>query len=101
MTESAGTRLDPRFSQLFWYEELHVVFLQHRRDHGGFCPSVTLMVPEEQHLLEDAAREAHARRARVLLLCDTAERALEIKERARRLLPEHREVSIERAAAGK
>ena len=62
--------------------------------------TVAIMIPEASTQLEHALRQAEARRARVSALCDTAAQVDQVAAEVARLLPEHRRVSIARAAAG-
>ena len=100
MTSAYATRIPPEYTKQFGREELHGAFLQHRGDRGGAAPCVMLMIPEGEHHFAHAMKRGRELRARVGFVCDTAEQALTVLERAGRALPKHRPVSIERAAAG-
>jgi hypothetical protein len=95
------TRIPPEHTRWAGVEELHPVHFQHRADRGGACCAVSVQVPEvPRHRIKLALDLAHLARARVLFLCDTHEQAVRSCRLAARLLPEHRFVALERAAAG-
>ena len=94
------TRLPARYTRQFGCEELHGAFLQHRADCGGNTASVILPLPEGEAFFDFAMEQARRLKARVGFVCNAADQAVAALERARRALPKHRPVSIERAAAG-
>jgi len=100
MIPNKHTRLDLAYTRAFGCPELHAVLFQHRADRGGSCPTVAVMIPEAEDMLARAAREARRLKARVLLVCDTGAQAAGARRRMAALLPRHRKVAIERAAAG-
>ena len=57
-------------------------------------------LPEAESNIETALAQARALQARVLLVCDTAAQAEVMRNRSRQLLPDHREVALDRAEAG-
>lgn len=81
--------------------EHHIVFFAPADDSGGPSPVVALQIPEAgRPLIRRAWREAQARSARLIILCDTEDQASAIAARAAASLPHHRRVSLERALAG-
>lgn len=93
----ADTSLAP-----FGYGELHSVVFQHKRDSGGCCNAVAVDVPKDvaRQQIEAAMAWARANRARVMFVCDTSAQAQQMLPQTARLLPNHRRVALERAAAG-
>jgi hypothetical protein len=87
-------------TERFGCEELHGAFLQHRPCPGGDAASVILPLPKGKVFFDFAMEQARRLNARVGFVCDIADQAVAALERARRALPKHRPVSIERAAAG-
>jgi hypothetical protein len=100
-TSAYSTRIPPQYTERFGCEELHGAFLQHRADRGGNAASVILPLPEGEAFFDFAMEQARRHKARVGFVCDTADQAVAALERARRALPKHRPVSIERAGAGR
>ncbi len=94
------TLIPPECTRPYGVAELHAVLFQHREDRGGMAHTVTVMIPEAESNLEAALVQARALKARVLLVCDTATQAKAVRDRSRQLLPDHREVALERAEAG-
>jgi hypothetical protein len=97
---SQATRLDPQLTARYGVRELHATFLQDRADDGGLAPCVMVLLPEAEAQFDLALSQARALRARIGFVCDTRVQAMAALERARRTLPRHRPVSMERAAAG-
>jgi hypothetical protein len=96
----ADTRLDSIYTAPFGCRKLRAVVLQHKRDSGGGCHVVALQVPEvSRRKIKASLAWARANRARVVFVCDTADQAQQMLEQAARLLPDHRRVALERAAA--
>jgi hypothetical protein len=95
------TRLPPELTEGYGCAELHAVFLQHLEDRGGFSPVVGIQVPETpRQLVRQGLALGRKRRARIQIICNTAEQAVGALALAQRLCPEHRPVALERAAAG-
>ena len=94
------TLIPPHYTRPYGVTEAHAVLFQHREDRGGVAHTVTVMIPEAESNLETALAQARALKARVLLVCDTAAQAEAMRNRSRQLLPDHREVAIDRAEAG-
>lgn len=81
--------------------EAHAVLFQPRADHGGPANVVSILIPEAEPSMELAALDqARHMQARVVILCDTAAQAQAARIRVKALLPDHREVAIDRAQAG-
>lgn len=97
----AAHRLDPDLTQRFGCPELHGLYFQHRDDRGSWCSTVMIMVPEaSRREIKAGLAWARAKRARVAFTTDTSGQALQMYELARRLLPDHRHVAMQRAEAG-
>ncbi len=96
----SATLIPPQYTRPYGVAEAHAVLFQHREDRGGVAHTVTVMIPEAESNLEIALAQARALQARVLLVCDTAAQAKAMRNRGRQLLPDHREVALDRAAAG-
>jgi hypothetical protein len=94
------TRIPPEYTGRFGCAELHGVIFQHKSDRGGPAATVAVQIPEGEQHLNTALSQAQALRARVFFLCDTAAQAKRVRRRAKRRLPDHRVVALERAAAG-
>ena len=95
------TRLDPAHSRLYGCDELHVAAFEHRDDPGGTGCCVGLQVPEaNDQQINIALRVATARRARVLVIADTAAQVEALAARIALCCAQHRRVPQERAAAG-
>lgn len=95
-----ATLIPPHYTRPYGVAEAHAVLFQHREDRGGVAHTVTVMIPEAESNLETALARACALKARVLLVCDTAAQAKAARDRSCPLLPDHREVAVERAQAG-
>ena len=96
----SATLIPSHYTRPYGVAEAHAVLFQHRSDRGGMAHAVTVMIPEAESNLETALAQARALKARVLLVCDTAAQAEAVRGRSCPLLPDHREVAIERAEAG-
>ncbi len=94
------TLIPPHYTIPYGVAEAHAVLFQHREDRGGVAHTVAVMIPEAESNIEIALAQARALQARVLLVCDTAAQADAVRRRSRQLLPDHREVALDRAAAG-
>ena len=94
------TLIPPQYTRPYGVAEAHAVLFQHRKDRGGVAHTVAVMIPEAESNMEIALAQARVLEARVLLVCDTAAQAEAMRDRSRDLLPEHREVAIDRAKAG-
>ena len=98
---AADTRIDPAYTRRFGCEELHGIYFEHRTDRGGPFVAVSFQIPETPpNLIEKGLAIARAERARVSFLCDTHGQARTMYDLARRLLPDHRHVAMQRAEAG-
>ena len=95
-----STLIPRAYTRLFGCEELHAVFFQHRGDPGGVSPSVMIMIPEGADKLTAALVQTRNLQARLVIVCDTEEQALDAKRAVHDQLPDHREVSLCRAQAG-
>jgi hypothetical protein len=95
------TRIPPVHTRPFGCEELHAVHFQHVADRGGFSDAIVIPIPESgRQIVRRALAIATHHRGRVSFLCDTHDQAVRMFRLAARLLPEHRFVSMDRAAAG-
>lgn len=95
------TLVDREFARSFGCEELHVVLFQPKADAGGGKPCVLIEVPEAPaSQIVVALGQAVSMGARVLIVCDTGNQAMEMAKFAGLLLPTHKRVSYERAEAG-
>ena len=94
------TLIPPQYTKPYGVAEAHAVLFQHREDRGGVSHAVTVMIPEAESNLDTALAQARALKARIVLVCDTAVQAEAMRNRGRQLLPDHREVALDRAAAG-
>ncbi len=95
-----ATLIPPQYTRPYGVAEAHAVLFQHRNDRGGTANTVAVMIPEAESNLEAAMAQARELQARVLLVCDTAAQAEAMRDRSRQLLPDHREVAIDRAEVG-
>ena len=95
-----ATLIPLQYTRPYGVAEAHGVLFQHREDRGGMADTITVMLPEAESNLETALAQARALKARVLLVCDTAAQAEAVRGRSCPLLPDHREVAIDRAKAG-
>jgi len=96
----SATLIPPQYTKPYGVAEAHAVLFQHREDRGGMADTIAVMIPEAESNLEAAMAQARALQARVLLVCDTAAQAEAVRNRSRQLLPDHREVALDRAEAG-
>jgi hypothetical protein len=96
---NAQTRIPPQYSRQLGCEELHGAFIQHRADCGGNAAAVILPLPEGEAFFDFAVKRARALKAKVGSVFGSADHARAALARARRALPKHRPVSIERAEA--
>ncbi len=96
-----ATLIPPQYTRPYGVAEVHAVLFQHREDRGGGAHTVSVMIPEAESNLETALAQARALKARVLLACDTAAQAKAVRDRSCPLLPDHCQVAVERALAGK
>ncbi len=96
----SSTLIPSRYTRPYDVDEAHVVFFQHRTDRGGMANVVSIMIPEADQDIDVALDGARQLKARVLIVCDTSAQAQAIRRRTAGLLPDHREVALERAAAG-
>lgn len=94
------TLIPMQHTRSYGVSEAHAVFFQHRADRGGPAPAMSILIPEAMSYLDAALQEAHQLRARVIIVCDTAEQAAAARSRAITLLPNHRPVAMTRAQAG-
>ncbi len=94
------TMIPNKYTRPFGCENLHAVFFQSCADRGGVSPAVMVMIPEGADKLTTALMQVHKLQARLLILCDTEEQAVDAKQVALDLLPNHQVVSLSRAAAG-
>lgn len=94
------TKVPAEHLAAFGLAEIHGVFFEHRADRGGLARAVVVQIPEAIAALAEAMVQARSFKARVAFLCDTQQQAEEIAEQAAKLLPRHRRVAFERAAAG-
>ncbi len=94
------TLVPNKHTRPFGCENLHAVFFQSCADRGGVSPAVAIMIPEALDKLTAALKQVHKTGARLIILCDTKEQAANAKQAAVDLLPDHREVSLNRAEAG-
>ncbi len=94
------TLIPPQYTRPYGVAEAHAVLFQHREDRGGVAHTVAVMIPEAESNIEVAMAQARALQACVLLVCDTAAQAQAQRLRSRQLLPDHREVALNRAEAG-
>lgn len=60
---------------------------------------IAVALPDADDKLTQALRQAKALKARLVLVCDTADRAAEMARQAVAALPQHKRVSIEQAKA--
>ena len=95
-----ATLIPPQYTRPYGVAEAHAVLFQPRNDRGGVANTVAVMIPEAEASIEAALAQARVLQARVLLVCDTAAQAEAMRNRSRDLLPEHREVAIDRAEVG-
>lgn len=95
-----ATLIPPHYTRPYGVAEVHAVLFQHHEDRGGVSHTVAVLIPEAESNLETALAQARVLKARVLLVCDTAAQAEAVRGRSCPLLPDHREVAIERAEAG-
>ena len=96
----SATLIPPQYTKPYGVAEAHAVLFQHREDRGGMADTIAVMIPEAESNLEAAMAQARELQARVLLVCDTAAQAEAVRNRSRQLLPDHREVALDRAEAG-
>ena len=96
----SATLIPPQYTKPYGVAEAHAVLFQHREDRGGMADTIAVMIPEAESNLEAAMAQARELQARVLLVCDTAAQAAAVRNRSRQLLPDHREVALDRAEAG-
>jgi hypothetical protein len=96
----SDTLIPADYTLRYGVAELHALFFQHSADRGGIAHCVSVLIPEAEHRLEIALEQARQLKARVVIVCDTAEQAKAARARSAPLLPDHHEVSLERAAAG-
>ncbi len=94
------TLVPNRYTRPFGCENLHAVFFQSCADRGGISRAVAIMIPEATDNLTTALKQVHKMGARLVIVCDTEKQARDAKQAALELLPDHREVSLSRAAAG-
>jgi hypothetical protein len=100
-TSNWRTRVDPALSTPYGVDEVHGVFFQPISDRGGVAPTIMVQIPETpMAAVRLGMAYARKRKARVGFLCDTPEQARDIADRVMRLLPRHKRISYERAAAG-
>jgi hypothetical protein len=98
--ETWTTRMPPWLTAAFGVAELHAVFFQPSDDLGGPRDCVAIQIPEATaDELSLALQTANRRKARVMVLCDTAEQAADAAGLATHLAC-HLQVSLERAEAG-
>jgi hypothetical protein len=94
-------RLAVDYTRRFGVEELHAVHLQHRDDRAGVSDAVVISVPEaSRQEIKRALALARANKARVSIICDTADQAQRAYRVAARMLPDHAYVAMARAGAG-
>jgi hypothetical protein len=95
------THIDQKHLAPFGVAEAHTVFFRPHADQGGTRRSVVIMIPETPPgLIKKALRHATKHQARVAFIADTRAQAEAIAAHAARLLPKHRRISYELAAAG-
>lgn len=75
----------------------HPVYFAPMTDDDGTMIAIT--IPDALDKLAQALRQAKALKARLVLVCDTADRAAEMARQAVTALPKHKRVSIEQAKA--
>ena len=95
------THIDPKDAETFGVREAHTVFFRPNADKGGLRASVAIMIPETPRgLIKKALRHATQAQARVVFIADTPAQAEAIAAQAARMLPKHRRIPYEMAAAG-
>jgi hypothetical protein len=95
------THIDPVGLNFFGVTEAHVAFFWPHTDRGGPRQSLVVMVPVTlRSVIRQAMRSATQVEARVAFVADARPEADAIADRAARMLPKHRRISYELAAAG-
>jgi hypothetical protein len=100
-SETWRTHVDPEVLEASGVPELHMTLFEPLNDRERLNHAVSMMVPETSQLeMRHAINVAIKAKARVDFLCDTAEQAEAMAAYAAPLLPGHRRIAYERAAAG-
>jgi hypothetical protein len=94
------TEVPPHLIARFGLDQLHIVIFQPLDDTGGKRDGISIELPYGQSAFVDAMATATRTSARVALLCDSHAEAEAAAAHAAPLLPHHRRVAYERAAAG-
>lgn len=100
MTTKWRTRVDTPLARCLGVVA-HMVVFRHRDDPGGSGCAVALMVPERtEQQIREGLEVARLRRARILVLGDTARQVEAMATRIALCCAQHQRVSYERARSG-